>query len=546
MSVSVDNGSEDVDLDRTDRLPILAGTTIAEDVPDDAVPLDYGVTSPSIQSELERARGDTDSRAQAAALARAQGVARAQALAQAQAQAQAHTLANELAELRAALDAERTRARATVAARDATIVQVLRSLAERDAQLSALQREHAQIVPALEERSKTGTQLDAELHAVRARSEALVAELETAQEAVAALRAELRQGQTELGAARDELGATRLELEQLRTQASSQMEALRTREWRQEFDQNLYRELEAQLEATRQQSAAIEAERDQLEQRVATLDAAVAARDALIAELQGAAAAVEDVRTKRERDLEDLDGSRAKLTAEITALQGELAALRSELAQLRSEALRMKELLVASEKTRAELFVQVRDLQAEAQTKEEEMNVLLAHLQEARRAVRPADTEAKRMSVVHAVPPSVSPVTSRAPVSAVPPAPLAAAAPPAPPLAAVAAFAAELLRIDGQENTAFPLARRTRIGRAPGCELQIESSSVSRHHALVLLGQRDVIIEDLNSTNGVLVNGRKISRQLLNDGDALTIGDAQFRVRISVPRASDSPPPKSI
>jgi pSer/pThr/pTyr-binding forkhead associated (FHA) protein len=90
------------------------------------------------------------------------------------------------------------------------------------------------------------------------------------------------------------------------------------------------------------------------------------------------------------------------------------------------------------------------------------------------------------------------------------------------------------------------LARRTRIGRAPGCEMQIESSSVSRHHALVLVGQRDVIIEDLNSTNGVLVNGRKISRQMLNDGDAVTIGDAQFRVRLSVPRAAESAPPKSL
>jgi pSer/pThr/pTyr-binding forkhead associated (FHA) protein len=33
----------------------------------------------------------------------------------------------------------------------------------------------------------------------------------------------------------------------------------------------------------------------------------------------------------------------------------------------------------------------------------------------------------------------------------------------------------------------------------------------------------------LNSTNGVLVNGRKIARQLLTDGDAVTIGEIQFR-----------------
>ncbi len=73
------------------------------------------------------------------------------------------------------------------------------------------------------------------------------------------------------------------------------------------------------------------------------------------------------------------------------------------------------------------------------------------------------------------------------------------------------------------------LSRRTRIGRATGCELQIDAGSVSRHHALILVGPREAIIEDLNSTNGVLVNGRKVSRQTLSDGDAVTIGEIQFR-----------------
>ena len=46
-------------------------------------------------------------------------------------------------------------------------------------------------------------------------------------------------------------------------------------------------------------------------------------------------------------------------------------------------------------------------------------------------------------------------------------------------------------------------ARAPAIGRASGCELQIDSASVSRHHALAPQGPRDIIIEDLNSTNGV-------------------------------------------
>jgi hypothetical protein len=90
-------------------------------------------------------------------------------------------------------------------------------------------------------------------------------------------------------------------------------------------------------------------------------------------------------------------------------------------------------------------------------------------------------------------------------------------------------WSAELIRIDGERPVTHVLSRRTRIGRAAGCELQIDSGSVSRHHALVVVGPREAIIEDLNSTNGVLVNGRKVSRQTLGDGDAVTIGEVQFR-----------------
>jgi pSer/pThr/pTyr-binding forkhead associated (FHA) protein len=84
------------------------------------------------------------------------------------------------------------------------------------------------------------------------------------------------------------------------------------------------------------------------------------------------------------------------------------------------------------------------------------------------------------------------------------------------------------------------LGRRTRIGRASGCELQIDSQSVSRHHAMLLKGTREIIIEDLNSTNGVLVNGRKVTRHMLTDGDLLTIGESQFQCRLRPnPRTSE-------
>jgi hypothetical protein len=94
---------------------------------------------------------------------------------------------------------------------------------------------------------------------------------------------------------------------------------------------------------------------------------------------------------------------------------------------------------------------------------------------------------------------------------------------------AAAEFQPEFIRIDGDRSVTHTLARRTRIGRASTCELQIDSSSVSRHHALVVVGTREVIIEDLNSTNGVIVNSRKVTRHVLTEGDVITLGEIVFK-----------------
>jgi pSer/pThr/pTyr-binding forkhead associated (FHA) protein len=102
---------------------------------------------------------------------------------------------------------------------------------------------------------------------------------------------------------------------------------------------------------------------------------------------------------------------------------------------------------------------------------------------------------------------------------------------------------AEFLRIDGGQEISYALGRRTRVGRAPECELHIDSQSVSRHHALLLKGLRYLIIEDLNSTNGVIVNGRKVSRLFLSDGDVMTIGEIQFRCVLNPAKSTSETPP---
>ena len=70
------------------------------------------------------------------------------------------------------------------------------------------------------------------------------------------------------------------------------------------------------------------------------------------------------------------------------------------------------------------------------------------------------------------------------------------------------------------------------IGRTPDNDVRLDANFVSRHHAVILVSARATLIEDLNSTNGVIVNGRRVTRQALHDGDEIAIGTAQFRFEL--------------
>ena len=65
---------------------------------------------------------------------------------------------------------------------------------------------------------------------------------------------------------------------------------------------------------------------------------------------------------------------------------------------------------------------------------------------------------------------------------------------------------------------------RTIIGRTPENDLQIDSRFVSRHHCQITTTSHGCTIEDLNSTNGIYVQGRRVRRHNLNDGDVVVLG----------------------
>ena len=61
---------------------------------------------------------------------------------------------------------------------------------------------------------------------------------------------------------------------------------------------------------------------------------------------------------------------------------------------------------------------------------------------------------------------------------------------------------------------------RTTIGRRATNTLVLDDLTVSGEHAVLLVGLQDVVIQDLGSRNGTLLNGRPVARALLSDGDS--------------------------
>ena len=559
--------SKDADLERTDRLPILEGVVVEQDVEDDAVRLEYTaiLQNPVRPSQvplnedggLPRAAVDVGSRtesvrpakertarqsAEYSAVSRLYEKARE---AQAASTARAEALLVELSATRAALAAEQYRAREIerelaerdalddaaraiaagaagiagtggaaaeasaaaaagaermIAERDSVIAQLQHSLTERDAQLNTLQREHAKTVPALE--AQLSGQAETRVKTERSRAEALAPELKTMQQSLAALTAQLKEADAELRATRGELGT-------VKSQAEAYLESLRTREFRRGFDENLFREWDARLSEMAPVNPQAAHERPQppaespapppelvaqleaLEADRSRLQDELAARDRALAE---AAQTHEDELTVLMAHLNEARRPVQTILADVERLTDELALKDSAIEGLNQE---NRSLRAALERTRAAL---------------EEREFLI------RRMERSGSTDANALGRQ----PSIERLGNGPPANAA---------------AALAAdCTAELIRVDGERHIVYPVARRTRIGRAPACEMQLDSTSVSRHHALLLKSARELIIEDLNSTNGILVNGRKISRQLLKDGDLLTLGEVQLRCSLkSVP-----------
>jgi len=115
----------------------------------------------------------------------------------------------------------------------------------------------------------------------------------------------------------------------------------------------------------------------------------------------------------------------------------------------------------------------------------------------------------------------------------------------APQLAQVHPVGRILLASDGTTLVERELTPgRLVIGRTSDNDLQIDSKFISRHHCQIITQADSCLIEDLNSTNGIYVQSKRVRRHNLNDGDVVQVGQHEIMyIDERIPRARGAADP---
>ena len=87
-----------------------------------------------------------------------------------------------------------------------------------------------------------------------------------------------------------------------------------------------------------------------------------------------------------------------------------------------------------------------------------------------------------------------------------------------------------ILSMDGLVLKEIPLNKeRLSIGRKPHNDIQIDNLAISGEHAVVVNILNDSFLEDLNSTNGTLVNGQPVKKHFLRNNDVIELGKYKLK-----------------
>ena len=81
-------------------------------------------------------------------------------------------------------------------------------------------------------------------------------------------------------------------------------------------------------------------------------------------------------------------------------------------------------------------------------------------------------------------------------------------------------------------GTRHPVADRLVVGRGTEADLRINDPGVSRRHAELRVEDDALVVADLGSTNGTLVDGERVDRRRVLDGATVRVGNTDLVVRI--------------
>lgn len=87
--------------------------------------------------------------------------------------------------------------------------------------------------------------------------------------------------------------------------------------------------------------------------------------------------------------------------------------------------------------------------------------------------------------------------------------------------------------VEGRDSCSVGEGEKVTVGRAPGCEVRIKSSTISRRHFQMQVNERAAFVRDLESKNGTFLNGQRLeSVTQVRDGDQLTAGRVRMKVNL--------------
>jgi pSer/pThr/pTyr-binding forkhead associated (FHA) protein len=78
------------------------------------------------------------------------------------------------------------------------------------------------------------------------------------------------------------------------------------------------------------------------------------------------------------------------------------------------------------------------------------------------------------------------------------------------------------------------------VGRAPRADFVVDAALVSRLHCRLAAGAGEIEAVDLESTNGTYVNGQRVDRAVLKEGDKLRVGAVELVVMKSTKAGAES------